>query len=101
MLLKEIQEKVGDMYKKNNWNTEDFLLLIAMQEELGEIASRYLAEHPSYKKSLTNTSPIPEEIGDLLTLILAFCNKTNIDAEKWIMNAIDKRKNQGSKAIPK
>ena len=67
---------IREMYMKNNWDTSPELLLLAMQEELGEVAGRFLAEHPGYKKSLKGTDPIPEEIGDLLTLILAFCNIT-------------------------
>ncbi|MFC1700391.1 MazG nucleotide pyrophosphohydrolase domain-containing protein [Patescibacteria group bacterium] len=82
------------MYKSNGWDTDAELLLLAMQEELGEVTARFLAEHPGYKKDITNTSPISEEIGDLVTLVLAFCNKQNIDAERWVENTINKRKNQ-------
>ncbi len=88
--MKELQEKVQKMYKDNGWDTAPELLLIAMQEELGEIAGRFLAEHPGYKKSVGGRGTIPEEIGDLLTLIFAFCNKTGIDPEKWVNNTIKK-----------
>ena len=80
--MKDLQQKVAKMYKDNGWNTTPELLLIAMQEELGEISGRFLAEHSGYKKSLEDTDPMPEEIGDLLTLILAFCNKMNINPEE-------------------
>ena len=93
--MKNLQKKVKDMYKNNGWDTAPELLLIAMQEELGEISARFLAEHPGYKKSIKDTDPIEEEIGDLLTLIFAFCNKMNIDPEKWVNNTIDKRSKQG------
>lgn len=95
MQLGYYQQKVKEMYKKNGWNTDSSLLLLAMQEELGEVCARFLAEHPGYKKSDSGTDPIPEEIGDLLTLILAFCNKEGINAEEWLENTINKRKNQG------
>lgn len=93
--MKELQKQVAEMYKNNGWDTAPELLLIAMQEELGEISGRFLAEHPGYKKSIKDTDPIPEEIGDLITLILAFCNKTNIDSEEWVNNTIGKRSKQG------
>lgn len=93
--MKEVQQKVAEMYKHNGWDTAPELLIIAMQEELGEISGRFLAEHPGYKKSIKNTDPIPEEIGDLITLIFAFCNKMNIDSEEWLNNTIKKRSKQG------
>ncbi len=49
--MKDLQQKVAEMYKDNGWNTTPELLLIAMQEELGEISGRFLAEHPGYKKT--------------------------------------------------
>ena len=80
--MKDLQQKVAKMYKDNGWNTTPELLLITMQEELGEISGKLLAERSGYKKSLEDTDPMPEEIGDLLTLILAFCNKMNINPEE-------------------
>lgn len=94
MEVSELQDKVRQMYKKNGWDIAPELLLIAMQEELGEIAGRFLAEHPGYKKSVHDQDPIPEEVGDLVTLVLAFCNKQGINFEKWVLNTINKRKNQ-------
>jgi len=93
--MKKLQKQVQEMYTNNDWDTVPELLLIAMQEELGEIAGRFVAEHPDYKKSLNGTNPIPEEVGDLVTLILAFCNKMDIDAEEWVSNILQKRKKQG------
>lgn len=93
--MKELQKKIKNMYKDNGWDTAPELLLIAIQEELGEISGRFLAEHPGYKKGLGDTDPIPEEVGDLITLIFAFCNKMDIDPEKWVNNTIQKRSKQG------
>jgi len=93
--MEELQQKVKKMYKDNKWDTPPELLLIAMQEELGEISARFLAEHPRYKKSIKDTDPIEEEVGDLITLIFAFCNKMDIDPEKWVNNTIRKRGKQG------
>ena len=92
--MKELQKKVAKMYKDNDWDTTPELLLLAIQEELGEVCARFLAEHPGYKKNIENTDPIPEEIGDLLTLIFAFCNKVDIDPEEWVYNTIKKRRKQ-------
>lgn len=92
MDMRKEQQKVSQLYKDNNWDTKPELLIIAMQEELGELSSRFLAEHPGYEKDINKTHPIPEEVGDLLTLILAFCNKMGIDASASIENTITKRK---------
>ncbi len=99
MLRKEkemppIQEEVKKLYKQNEWNTAPTLLLLAMQEELGELAGRWLAEHPGYKKSLQDTDPVSEEIGDLVHLILAFCNTQDINFEESVRATIEKRRKQ-------
>jgi NTP pyrophosphatase (non-canonical NTP hydrolase) len=90
----DLQRKVKELYKKNGWKTDPTLLLVAMQEELGELCARWLVQHPGYKKSASDTDPLPEEVGDLIHLILAFCNTQNIDFEKAVLNTINKRKNQ-------
>lgn len=90
----KIQNDVKNLYTNNGWDTDPTLLLLAMTEELGELAARWLAENPGYKKSIKNTDPIPEEVGDLITLILAFCNTQNIDFEECIRKTIKKRSKQ-------
>jgi NTP pyrophosphatase (non-canonical NTP hydrolase) len=90
----KIQEEVAELYEKNGWHTDPTLLLLAMTEELGELAGRWLAENPGYKKSIRNTDPIPEEVGDLLNLILAFCNTQNLNFEECVRNTIKKTKRE-------
>lgn len=87
-----LQKKVKELYEHNGWNTDPTLLLLAMQEELGELAARWLVEHPGYEKSGGDTDPIPEEVGDLVHLILAFCNTQGINFEEWVENTIRKRR---------
>lgn len=90
--LPEIQKKVKDLYKHNGWKTDPTLLLLAMQEELGELAASWLAEHPGYEKPAVDTDSIPEEVGDLVHLILAFCNTQGINFEECVEATIAKRK---------
>ncbi|MFH1895947.1 MAG: MazG nucleotide pyrophosphohydrolase domain-containing protein [bacterium] len=92
--ISQIQKKVKELYKANGWNTDPTLLILAMQEELGELAARWLNEHPGYEKSGKDTDLIFEEIGDLTHLILAFCNTQNLDFEKCVENTIAKRRKQ-------
>ncbi len=92
--ISKLQKKVKDLYTKNGWDTDPTLLLLAMQEELGELCASYLAAHPGYKKNASNEGSIQEEVGDLVHLILAFCNKVGIDYEKCVMHTVNKRKNQ-------
>jgi hypothetical protein len=65
-----------------------------MQEELGELAARWLAEHPGYKKDLIDTNPIEDDVGDLAQLILAFCNSQGINFEDCVKQAVKKRRTQ-------
>lgn len=90
--LPSIQARVEELYEHNNWDTDPTLLLLAIQEELGELTARWLAEHPGYEKSLEDTDPIPEEIGDLVHLILAFCNTQGINFEECVGATIEKRR---------
>ena len=94
----KVQNDVKNLYANNGWHTDPTLLLLAMTEELGELAARWLAENPGYKKSIKDTDPIPEEVGDLITLILAFCNTQNIDFEECVQKTIKKRSKQ--KQVP-
>jgi len=92
MPILQIQQKVKELYQWNRWDTEPTLLLLAMQEELGELAARWLAEHPGYEKSLDDTGSIVEEVGDLAHLIMAFCNTQGIDLEECVEATIEKRR---------
>lgn len=89
--LSSLQSRVGELYEHNEWDTDPTLLLLAMQEELGELVGRWLAEHPGYEKSIEDTDPIPEEVGDLVHLILAFCNTQGIDVAEAVEATIEKR----------
>ena len=90
----KIQREVAELYEKNDWHTDPTLLLLAMTEELGELAARWLAEHPGYKKTSKHTDPIPEEVGDLLNLVLAFCNTQGLNFEDCVRNTTKKRLKQ-------
>jgi NTP pyrophosphatase (non-canonical NTP hydrolase) len=87
-----IQEKVKNLYKHNGWDTDPTLLLLAIQEELGELTARWLAEHPGYEKPMSDTDPIAEEVGDLINLILAFCNTQGLNFEECVKGTIKKRR---------
>lgn len=93
--MKQTQLKIKELYEKNGWDTDPELLLIAMQEELGEVSARFLAENPKYKKSIGHLGSMSEEVGDLLSLLFAFCNKMGIDAKESIDKTITKRSKQG------
>lgn len=93
--MKNTQLKIKKLYEKNGWDTDPELLLIAMQEELGEVSARFLAENPKYKKSIGHLGSMSEEVGDLLSLLFAFCNKMGIDAKESVDRTITKRSKQG------
>lgn len=90
--LPAIQEKVKELYEHNGWKTDPALLLLAISEELGELTARWLAEYPGYEKSKKDTDPIPEEVGDLLQLIIAFCNTQELNFVECVEASIKKRR---------
>lgn len=91
----KLQKEVKDLYKQNGWDTDPTLLLVAMQEELGELCARWLYEHPGYEKSSKYAGDSLEmEVGDLINLIIAFCNTQGIDFEKAVRQTIKKRRKQ-------
>ncbi len=91
----KLQKEVKELYEQNKWDTDPTLLLVAMQEELGELCARWFYEHPGYEKSSKHVEDsIEEEVGDLVNLIIAFCNTQNIDFEKAVRETIKKRRKQ-------
>ncbi len=90
--ISRIQQRVKELYENNSWNTDPALLILAIQEEVGELSSAWLREGSGYEKisQRKNRSSLFEEIGDLGNLILALCNALNIDFEKAVENTISK-----------
>ncbi len=88
----KIQRRVKALYKKKGWKTAPTLLILALQEELGEVAKRWLRESKGYEKlsSAKADSTLFEEIGDLGNLLLALCNALGIDFEKAVENTVEK-----------
>lgn len=91
----EIQKKVKKLYFDNGWKTDPALLLLAMQKEFGELVGNI----PAYKKNIADTDSIPEEIEDLVSLILAFCNTLGIDFEECVQATIKNVENKKSDSL--
>ena len=92
--MKKAQEQVRLIRKHNNWKTDPKYILLAMQEELGELVASYLAYHTDEYRKNSETAPhkLDEEFGDLLHLLLAFANEMEIDCEKSLENTNEKIK---------
>lgn len=90
--LPQIQNDIQALYKHNKWKTNSTLLIVAMTEELGELAARWLAEHPGYEKSLKNTDTIEDCVGDLGQLLLQFCNNQKLNFEECVKASLEDRK---------
>lgn len=88
-----IQAEVARLYRENHWKSDPLLLILAFMGEMGELASRVLAESPDYEKSLDRTHPIPEELGDLGNLLLAICNVYGVNFEDVVRATIAKKSN--------
>jgi hypothetical protein len=96
--LPPIQKKVRALYEDNGWKTDRTLLLVLMQEKLGKLSARCLTEqHPGHEKPTTDTDPVSEGVGDLLQVILAFCNARGINFEDSVKSAIGKKKKKQKK----
>jgi NTP pyrophosphatase (non-canonical NTP hydrolase) len=63
-----------------------------MQGELGELCARWLYER--YEKTTDHADPLEMEVGDLVNLIIAFCNTQDIDFENAVRQTIKKRRKQ-------
>ena len=88
--MDELQKLVEKVSKENEWETPEEELILGIQEELGEIAGRYLMGRPRYGKINKNKESIPKEVGDLLFLLLSLANKYNISAETSLKNTLVK-----------
>jgi len=86
--MKNEQELVRKLREHNGWKTDPKYLLLAMQEELGEVVASYLGDYDNkYRKnSKVKRYDLSKEMGDLLHLILAFANEMNIDLDKSLEN---------------
>ena len=82
--MKTAQEEVKAVRKHNNWKTDPKYLLLAMQEELGELVGSFLAYHDDKYRKNSKIKPhkLDEELGDILHLLIAFANEMEIDCEK-------------------
>jgi NTP pyrophosphatase (non-canonical NTP hydrolase) len=92
--MKYVQEKVRKIREHNGWKTDPKHLLLAMQEELGEVVASYLSEHDDkYRKvSKEKRHELSKELGDLLHAIIAFANEMDIDIDKSLENTNKKIK---------
>jgi len=89
--VRDIQNKVKKLRESRNWDTKPEHLLLAMQEELGELCASFLQNHSKYNKnSNVKSRELESEIGDLLQLLFAFANEMGIDCESGITSTIKK-----------
>ena len=93
----QIQKETKELYEDKEWKTDQMLLLLAMQEELGELTGAYLQSKDGYKKIERDGVSIKEEVGDLGNLLLAFCNAQNLDFDECVQSTIKKCRNRQEK----
>ena len=91
-------EKLKDLEREEFKNNEyGSILILAIMEEVGEIARAYLAEHgrkPSNIRAQQDET-YKQELGDLLASILKLALFKNIDLDErltYTLNKIKKRK---------
>jgi NTP pyrophosphatase (non-canonical NTP hydrolase) len=82
--MKKEQSEVKKLREHNGWKTDPKHILLAIQEELGEVTASYLANHDGdYRKnSKIKRHNLSDELGDLLHLIIAFANEMGVDLDK-------------------
>ena len=89
--MRKIQRKVKKLRKDKKWNTKPEHLLLAMQEELGELCASFLEHHTKYRKnSKRKPTKLDNEIGDVLFLLLSFASEMGIDCESCLNSTIKK-----------
>lgn len=86
--------KYLDRIDKNVKNTEEYgsMLILALVEEIGEMARAYLAEHGRKKTNLAAQADETylQELGDILVAILRFTRIKNINLDERIMYSLQK-----------
>lgn len=97
--LKQYVKELSDLEKEEIAKNKEYgsILILAIMEEVGEIARAYLAEHGRKKTNLSaqQDESYKQELGDLLVSILKLAIYKNIDLDERIaytLKKITKRK---------
>lgn len=91
--LRELQQKVDEMYRDRGYTAGPATLLAGVIEEVGELAMSLLLTgvYPDFKPSPRKLGPEwsaardpAREVGDTITYLLALCNQLGIEPTfKW------------------
>jgi len=100
LTLNDYISTLKELEKENLKNREyGSMLILAIMEEVGEIARAYLAQHgrkPNNLRALEDES-YKQELGDLLASILKLAIYKNIDLDECLAYTLKKIKNRKKK----
>lgn len=89
-------QQLSDLEKEEIAKNKEYgsILILAIMEEVGEIARAYLAEHGRKKTNLSaqQDESYKQELGDLLVSILKLAIYKNIDLDERIIYTLKKIK---------
>lgn len=94
--LQRLQKQVADFIRERDWtqfHEDPKNTLIALGAEVGELMEvyRFTTVEEARKRAQTRQTDVEDEVGDILYLILMFCEQNNIDLEKAFQQKAKKR----------
>lgn len=85
-----MQNKVNDLIKKYNLNTDVSTRYIDLVSEIGELGKEIIKGSDYNTKDFEVTKDTKEEIGDCLFSLLALCSNLNLDYKQCLDIALNK-----------
>lgn len=92
MIIKEIQNEVGEWSNKNFGIQESWKPLLGIGEELGELNHAYLKRAQGIRKNEDHDAAIKDAIADMFIYMCDFCYRQDIDLEDTIIKTWDQVK---------
>ena len=90
MVIQELQKEIKVWAELNFPDSEDYLPLLGLQEELGELSHSFLKRHQQIKMFEDHDAKIIDAVGDIYIFLAHFCIQQNINMENAVIDTWDK-----------
>lgn len=88
--MKDIQEKVNDMIKKYNLESQIEVKFIDLVSEVGELGKEVLRGNEYGKKDFCITDNLESEVGDVFFSLICVANALDIDLNNALESVLKK-----------
>jgi NTP pyrophosphatase (non-canonical NTP hydrolase) len=94
--LKDLQKRVAEFVETRNWrqfHNDPKGTLLALGGEVGELMElyRFTTEKEAQDRTTQRKEEVEDELGDILYILLMFCEENDIDLEQAFKNKEKKR----------